>query len=174
MDDRTSSIGSDRASSAARATNATSFAEAVPRALTPPDGMSLEPTVVLTSTGGGQHAWTGSAAVLTTGERTRLVLAGEVDASMNDELATCTTEITRLNGPLDVDLRNVTFMDSSVLAVLARLTQRLSDPVRVIGASESVRFLLELTHLSEVVEMHDEFPDADGAAEGPKETGTPA
>ncbi|MCK6209645.1 STAS domain-containing protein [Georgenia sp. EYE_87] len=161
MDDRTPSVGSDRASSAARAPRATSFAEAVPRGLTPPDGMSLEPTVVL-APGEEQHAWSGSAAVLTAGERTRLVLAGEVDASMNDELATCTTEITRLNGPLDVDVRNVTFMDSSVLAVLARLTQRLNEPVRVIGASESVRFLLELTHLSEVVELHDEFPDGDG------------
>ncbi|GAA4285923.1 hypothetical protein GCM10022262_02820 [Georgenia daeguensis] len=168
------SIGSDRASSAARGQGATSFAESVPPALTPPDGMSLEPTVVLASTGEEQQAWSGSAAVLTTGERTRLVLAGEVDASMNDELATCTTEITRLNGPLDVDVRNVTFMDSSVLAVLARLTQRLSAPVRVIGASESVRFLLELTHLSEVVELHDDFPEADGAADGPRETGSPA
>ncbi|PFG40188.1 anti-anti-sigma factor [Georgenia soli] len=104
--------------------------------------------------------WSGSTAVLTAGDRTRLVLAGEVDASMNEELATCTTEITRLGQPLDVDVRNVTFMDSSVLAVIARLTQRLSGPVRVIGPSESVRFLLELTHLVDVIEILDEDPDA--------------
>jgi anti-sigma B factor antagonist len=118
-------------------------------------------------------AWAGSAAVLTTGDRTRLVLAGEVDASMNEELATCTTEITRLGGPLDVDVRNVTFMDSSVLAVIARLTQRLSGPVRVIGPSESVRFLLDLTHLTEVVEIHDMDPGA-GPADGEQRAGTTA
>jgi len=105
-------------------------------------------------------SWTGSAAVLTTGNRTRLVLAGEVDASMNEELATCTTEITRLGQPLDIDVRNVTFMDSSVLSVIARLTQRLSGPVRVIRPSDSVRFLLELTHLADVIEILDEDPRA--------------
>jgi anti-anti-sigma factor len=172
LDDRTSSIGSDHASSAARTSERTT---AFGGALTPPGGLGIDPTVILPTAGGEeQRAWSGSAAVLTTGERTRLVLAGEVDASMNDELATCTTEITRLNGPLDVDVRNVTFMDSSVLAVLARLTQRLGEPVRVIGASESVRFLLELTHLSEVVELHDEFPDADRVADGAQETDTRA
>lgn len=136
-------------------------------ALTPPGGLGIEPTVVLpTADGGDHHTWTGSAAVLTADGRTRLVLAGEIDASMNDELATCTTEITRLGGPLDVDVRNVSFMDSSVLAVLARLTQRLAEPVRVIGPSESVRFLLDLTHLTEVVEIHDDFPDADLVDDG--------
>ena len=113
-----------------------------------------------TATPSGDGAWAGAAAVLTTGDRTRLVLAGEVDASMNDELATCTTEITRLGQPLDVDVRNVTFMDSSVLAVIARLTQRIPAPVRVIRPSESVRLLLELTHLAEVVEILDDDPEA--------------
>ena len=139
MDDRTGSIGSTGA---------------VPPAGAPTD---LAPTAVAAD---GAAPWSGSTAVLTAGDRTRLVLAGEVDASMDEELATCTTEITRLGQPLDIDVRNVTFMDSSVLAVIARLTQRLSGPVRVIGPSESVRFLLELTHLVDVVEILDEDPDA--------------
>ncbi|WP_418606368.1 STAS domain-containing protein [Georgenia sp. SUBG003] len=79
---------------------------------------------------------------------------------MNEELATCTTEITRLGQPLDIDVRNVTFMDSSVLSVIARLSQRLTGPLRVIRPSDSVRFLLELTHLADVVEILDEDPSA--------------
>lgn len=127
-----------------------------PEASVPARGLVSEPAPALPD---GGASWTGSAAVLTVGDRTRLVLAGEVDASMNEELDTCTTEITRLGQPLDVDVRNVTFMDSSVLAVIARINQRLSGPVRVIGPSESVRFLLELTHLADVVEVLDEDPD---------------
>lgn len=134
-------------------TGSTSSAAAAPPASAPTD---------LPTSGHADDAapWSGSTAVLTAGGRTRLVLAGEVDASMDEELATCTSEITRLGQPLDVDVRNVTFMDSSVLAVIARLTQRLSGPVRVIGPSDSVRFLLELTHLVDVVEILDEDPEA--------------
>lgn len=147
MDDRFSSA-SPAAPSGAPEAPAAALPEAAPRSALPEAAPRATPP------------WTGSAAVLTADGRTRLVLAGEVDAGMDEELATCTTEITRLGAPLDVDVRNVTFMDSSVLAVIARLTQRLNAPVRVIGPSESVRFLLDLTHLSDVVEIHDEDPGA--------------
>src|SRR5690606_15588853 len=46
-----------------------------------------------------------------------LVLAGEVDARLNAQLASATLQLTEYGLPVDVDTRDVTFMDSAVIAL---------------------------------------------------------
>ncbi|MFD1504958.1 STAS domain-containing protein [Georgenia yuyongxinii] len=107
----------------------------------------------------------GSAAVLTSATQARLVLAGEVDVSMNDELMEASTELEQTGLPIDVDVRHVTFMDSSVIAVLARLTHRVPSRLRLIEPPDVVRFLLDVTKIGELVEVLDAdpgFPGQDG------------
>ncbi|TRW46122.1 STAS domain-containing protein [Georgenia yuyongxinii] len=100
----------------------------------------------------------GSAAVLTSATRARLVLAGEVDVSMNDELMEASSELEQTGLPIDVDVRHVTFMDSSVIAVLARLTHRVPSRLRIIEPPDVVRFLLDVTRIGELVEVVDADP----------------
>ncbi|GAA4415348.1 hypothetical protein GCM10023169_01580 [Georgenia halophila] len=98
----------------------------------------------------------GSVAVLTTDSGVRLVLSGQVDAGMNTELVEAVHEATRIGLPVDVDTRTVTFMDSTVIALMAHMVNRLAHPVRFIEPPEVVRFLLDLTHIDEVVDVVDE------------------
>ncbi len=60
-------------------------------------------------------------------------------------------------------MRHVTFMDSSVIAVLARLAYRLPDRLRVIEPPDVVRFLLEVTKIGEIVDIIDADPGFPGA-----------
>jgi anti-sigma B factor antagonist len=106
----------------------------------------------------------GSSALLTSDNRNRLVLAGEVDISMNEELGQAAVTVERSGLPLDVDVRNVTFMDSSVIAVLARLAYRLPDRLRIIEPPDVVRFLLEVTKIGDIVDIIDTDPGFPGAA----------
>lgn len=111
----------------------------------------------------------GSSALLTSDSRNRLILAGEVDISMNEELSQAAVTIERSGLPLDVDVRNVTFMDSSVIAVLARLAYRLPDRLRLIEPPDVVRFLLEVTRIGEIVDVVDHDPGFPGATEAAEE-----
>lgn len=83
----------------------------------------------------------------------RLVLAGEVDARLNAQLASATLQLTENGLPVDVDTRDVTFMDSAVIALIAHLANRLTAPVRIVAPSDQVRFLLEVTHVGDLVEI---------------------
>ena len=82
-----------------------------------------------------------------------LVLAGEVDARLNAQLASATLQLTEYGLPVDVDTRDVTFMDSAVIALIAHLANRLTAPVRIVAPSDQVRFLLEVTHVGDLVEV---------------------
>src|SRR5690625_7063420 len=94
-------------------------------------------------TGRGEEA--GTVAVLISPHRVRLVLAGEVDASTEAELSEAVTEVLGLGLPVDIDVRNVTFMDSSAISGIARLSVQLGHRPRLIAPPESVRFLLSVT-----------------------------
>jgi anti-anti-sigma factor len=111
----------------------------------------------------------GSSALLISDTRNRLILAGEVDITMNEELSQAAVTIERSGLPLDVDVRNVTFMDSSVIAVLARLAYRLPDRLRLIEPPDVVRFLLEVTKIGEIVDIVDHDPGFPGATETAEE-----
>ncbi|PFG41310.1 STAS domain-containing protein [Georgenia soli] len=105
----------------------------------------------------------GLVSVLTSPARVRIVLAGPVDASLSDELATAAREAADAGVPVDVDTRTVTFMDSTVIAAIAHLAHRISHRVRFIEPPDLVRFLLEVTHIGEVVDVVDHDPGFPGA-----------
>lgn len=101
------------------------------------------------------RAESGTAAVMTADDRTRLILSGPIDLSMVGEFSEAVTECLQRALPLDVDLRHVTFMDSSGVATLARLLTKDSpaQPVRMIKPPDMVQFLLDVTGLSDKVEI---------------------
>lgn len=104
----------------------------------------------------------GSVRVRNSTGRTELVLAGEVDMSLADELSAAVDEVLRLGRPIDVDVREVTFLDSSGLSKLVRLATSADSRPRLIEPPEFVSFLLEVTRLDEVMEV---VPAQDGTGE---------
>ncbi len=85
--------------------------------------------------------------------RTRIVLSGEIDADLAGDLADATADAEAAGLPIDIDAQHVTFMDSSGIAFLARVATRVQQPVRVLRAPESVRFLLQVTRIHELLEV---------------------
>lgn len=109
----------------------------------------------------------GSVSVLSSPFRVLLVFSGQMDGSLNAELADAVTKAQQQGLPVDVDTRAVTFMDSSVIAMVAYLVYRLPHRVRFIQPPQLVRFLLEVTNIGELVDVLDHdpgFPDPDGPA----------
>lgn len=88
--------------------------------------------------------------------RTVVVLSGEVDADLAADLADATADAEAANQPVDIDAQHVTFIDSSGVAFLARIATRVQQPVRVLHAPDSVRFLLEVTRIRELLEVVDD------------------
>lgn len=105
----------------------------------------------------------GSVHVILGAERTRIVLSGEVDADLGADLAEATAEAERAGLPIEVDAHHVTFMDSSGVAFLARLSTRSPHRVRLIRVPPTVRFLLEVTRIGELLDVVDGDPGFDAA-----------
>ena len=93
--------------------------------------------------------------------RTRIVLSGEVDADLSADLTEATSAAEANGLPIDIDAQHVTFMDSSGIAFLARIASRSTKPVRILRAPETVRFLLEVTRIGELLEAVDDDPSGD-------------
>nr|WP_246169516.1 STAS domain-containing protein [Actinotalea subterranea] len=91
--------------------------------------------------------------VIVEGERTRIVLSGEVDADLAADLTEATADAEATGLPIDIDAQHVTFMDSSGIAFLARIATRSTERVRVLRAPETVRFLLQVTRIGELLEL---------------------
>jgi len=104
----------------------------------------------------------GSVQVIVQAQRTRIVLAGEIDADLGTDLQEATSDAEATGLPIDIDTRHVTFMDSSGIAFLARIATRSGTRTRVIHPPETVRFLLEVTRIGELLEVvtEDEAVDA--------------
>ena len=96
---------------------------------------------------------TGTVTVLATGAGARLVLTGEVDVGMNAELHAAVAELEMLQMPIEVHTRDVTYVDSSVMAVLARLAYRCEQPIRLVDPPALVRYLVLVAELDDVVEI---------------------
>lgn len=102
------------------------------------------------------HDWV---ALVTSHAQSRLVLGGQIDATNVAELDETITEVLSYRSPLvEVDTRQVTFMDSMALVALARLSAAEVATVRYINPPELVRFLLEVTNLGQEVEITDDDP----------------
>lgn len=92
-------------------------------------------------------------------DRTRIVVSGEVDADLAGDLQEATSDAEATGLPIEVDAQHVTFMDSSGIAFLARLASRSTERVRVLHAPDTVRFLLEVTRIGELLDLVDEPED---------------
>lgn|GEM_PF-2461877 len=103
----------------------------------------------------------GSVHVLFGGYKTRIVLEGEIDADLGPELVDAAGEADKAQLPIDVETSNVTFMDSSGVAFLARLAARSSQPVTVVSPPEVVEFLLNLTKIGDMLEITHDDPGVD-------------
>ncbi|UNX55276.1 STAS domain-containing protein [Georgenia sp. TF02-10] len=104
----------------------------------------------------------GSVSVLLAPTRSRIVLAGEVDVAIQGELGEACDEVIRRSVPVDLDVRHVTFMDSSAVALIARLAYRMGTPPRLIQPPDVVTFLLDVTKIGDVVEVVEVDPGLDG------------
>lgn len=86
-------------------------------------------------------------------DRSRLTLTGEVDARLNAELARATTLLAERGLTVDIETCELSFIDSSVIALVAHLANRLHARVRFLAPTPQVRFLLDLTQVGELVDI---------------------
>lgn len=94
-------------------------------------------------------------------DRTRIVLSGEIDADIAPDLQEAAGDAEAIGLPIEVDAQHVTFMDSSGIAFLARVASRSAERVRVLHAPDTLRFLLEVTRIGELLDLvDDEEPQA--------------
>ena len=100
----------------------------------------------------------GAATLRTAPTGVRLVLVGETDASMSRDLARLVRDAVDSDLPVEVDTRGVTFMDSSVVAELARLAHMLNIRPLFVQPPELVRFLLSVTRVDDLVDILDHDP----------------
>ncbi|MGC0272546.1 STAS domain-containing protein [Pseudactinotalea sp. Z1739] len=106
----------------------------------------------------------GSVHTLLESDRTRIVLSGEVDVSVSAELTDAVAEAEAAGVPTQVDAKHVTFIDSSGVALLARLASRTPGRVQILNPPEVLTFLLEVTRIGELVEVVDTSGDDHGGA----------
>jgi len=104
------------------------------------------------------HDEPGTLHVLVGARRTRIVLSGEIDANLAQEFSDAMADAQEIALPVEVDAHHVTFMDSSGVAFLARLAAQAPQKVRVLRAPQTMRFLLDVTRVGELVEILDEDP----------------
>ncbi|WP_240930372.1 STAS domain-containing protein [Isoptericola sp. BMS4] len=104
--------------------------------------------------------------------RARIVLSGEIDADIGAELSEAIADAEASGLPVELDAHHVTFMDSSGVAFLARLASRSPHRVRVLRAPPTVRFLLEVTRIGELLDIVDDDPgfELDGSTSSGRRT----
>ena len=119
------------------------------------DGNSTTPDEPADAAANGSAGEPGAVQVIVGTASTRIVLSGEVDADLAAELQEATAEAEHLGLPIEVDAHHVTFMDSSGVAFLARLSIRSQHRVRLLRVPPTVRFLLEVTRIGELLDVVD-------------------
>ncbi len=95
----------------------------------------------------------GAVQVLVGKDHVRIVLSGDVDSDLGDDLVEAAAEAERHDLPVEVDAHHVTFMDSAGVAFLARLSIRSKRRVRLLRVPPTVKFLLEVTRIGELVDV---------------------
>ncbi len=121
---------------------------------TTPDGPAEAPNSETVGEPGAVHVIVGT-------DSTRIVLSGEVDADLGTELQEATAEAEQIGLPIEVDAHHVTFMDSSGVAFLARLSIRSQHRVRMIRVPPHVKFLLDVTRIGELLDVVESDDEAD-------------
>lgn len=97
----------------------------------------------------------GSVEVRAEADRSRIVLRGEVDASMNAQVAGAFMEVAQRGLPADIDTRGTTFVDSTLIAAIAHLARKLPAGVTVVDPTDQVRFLLQISEVEQLVTILD-------------------
>ncbi len=95
----------------------------------------------------------GSVSVIARDGRAHVVLRGEVDLDLGDELLAATSAVLEQQQPVSIDARDVTFMDSTGVAFLARVASRAPGLLCLVDPPDLVRFLVGLTSVSSMVEI---------------------
>lgn len=103
----------------------------------------------------------GSVHVLVGSQKIRIVLSGEVDAELGPDLTEAASDAENSGLPIEIDLRQVSFMDSTGVAFLARLASRSQPRVKLIKPPEVVLFLLSVTRIGDILDVVDEDPGID-------------
>ena len=109
----------------------------------------------------------GTVQVLFEHGRTRIVLSGDVDAHLEADLMEALAAAQEAEAPVDVDTRNITFMDSTGVGFLAGLVRRVGREVTVLDPPPPVRFLVGLTKVNTLVRVVD---TTDGHTADPQTT----
>lgn len=102
---------------------------------------------------GARARETGTVHVTVGPDRTQIVLAGEIDTELGPDLQDAVDAAEHAHLPIEVDAHQVTFMDSSGVAFLARLSTRSSSRVRLIRVPPTVGFLLEVTRIGDLLDV---------------------
>jgi anti-sigma B factor antagonist len=110
-----------------------------------------------------QDGQPGAVQVLEEQGATHVVLTGEIDSDLGQDLSQAAADAAVAGKPIRVDTRGVSFMDSAGLAFLARLCGSSDDEVEVLVASQTVKFLLEMTGMVDALKVVD-LTEADGVS----------
>lgn len=118
----------------------------------------------------------GSVHVILGRTKTRIVLTGEIDALVSPDLVEAAAEAEDAGRPVEVDAHHVTFMDSTGVAFLARLASRSSSRLVLVRPPDVVRFLIQVTSITELLDVVDEDPGVDDSLpdDGPDDPDTAA
>ncbi len=85
----------------------------------------------------------------------RIELAGELDLSRKGELKRLFDPLQK-DGPLTIDLRQVTYADSTFLHLLASLAVRFQGaPITLLGATPPLRRLFEIVRFDKLFQIAD-------------------
>ena len=91
-------------------------------------------------------------------ERVVVVLDGELDISLREQMTAAHEAAVTARKPIDIEARTLTFADSSAMAFLAMLVARSGQPVRILDAQVAVRAVLDLLDMGEILEIVDTQP----------------
>lgn len=100
----------------------------------------------------------GSVHVIVGTTHARVVLSGEIDADLAADLSQATQDVQESGLAVEIDAHHVTFMDSTGVAFIARLTAVTPERVRIFNTPPTVRFLLEVTSIGNMLDIVEDSP----------------
>lgn len=100
-------------------------------------------------------AGSGALHIIVQADEVRVLLTGEIDASLSSEFSSALEVVKNETLPVTLDTRHVTFMDSFGVAFVSQIAMATTGPTRVVHVPPTVRFLLEVTNTADLIELVD-------------------